>query len=1029
MHALALHLFGSPALEVNGRPVATDRRKALALLAYLAITRQAHAREALAALLWPDYEPGKAFAYLRRTLWELNQLLGEGVVLAERDSVELNPQAEVWLDVTEFQRCLAEARSAGAANRRPLLLRAAELYQADFLSNLRLKDAPDFDEWQFLQAENLRRDLAQALKTLVAAELAEAAEPDHVIALARRWLALDSFDEAAQRALMRAYAQAGQTAAALRQYQECARLLQAELKTAPQPETTALFEQIKAGKAAPTPAAQVITPLTHLPRMLTPFIGRAELVADLVARLTRPADRLITLTGSGGVGKSRLALEVAHIAQSHYPHGAWFIDLAPLSDPLLVPQAVVTALDIYRVPDRPVLNDLIDRLRDKRLLLVLDNCEHLIEACAQLAEQLLRHCPELHLLATSREALGIQGEASVRVPSLSLPPSEPPTPEVLKRSEAVQFFLDRAAATSPDFTLTAVNAAAVMQICRRLDGIALAIELAASRVKLLKVEQIAARLDDAFHLLTGGSRTALPRQQTLVATIDWSYNLLTEQERSLLRRLAVFAGGWTLEAAEAIGGGDGLDQYQTLDLLTQLVNKSLVVVEQAHTEEARYSLLNTIRQYARDKLAATNESAAARQRHLLFYLQLTERAEPELQRSNQAAWFDRLDVEHDNLRAALDWACLTNAEAGLRLGGALRQYWYVRGYWNEGRAWLTRILALPAAQARTIARAQALNSAAYLTHMQGDAASAEKLYEESIAIRREAGDVSEGMMHALRVYGNSIHYTHDKARGRALIEESLAIARAVGNQTEMAWSLFDLGLIMRAEDQPDAARALLEESLAVQRAVQNPSGIGLTLGILGNEALDRGEIERGRALIEESLRFTHLVGDKYGLAGSSGELARAAWLQHDLPRAEQLAAESLALAQELGMIPVVQWMLSALGWMALQQQDAVRAQQYFIEALHVLHRSQRQDLLFACIGGMAGVAAATGQCERAATLWSHVNALCDLPAWPPLTQDIERLSREIRSHLSAAEFAAAWAAGQAMTTEQAVEYALEIAAA
>jgi predicted ATPase/DNA-binding SARP family transcriptional activator len=1022
MSRCSLYLFGAPRLEVNDRPINTDRRKALALLAYLALTRQPQTREALAALLWPEYESSKAFAYLRRTLWELNQLLGEGVVLAERDSVELNPQAELWLDVAEFRRTLTQARSA-PASRQSILLQAVELYQADFLSNFRLKDAPDFDEWQFLEAENLRRDLAAALQSLVDLDLADGGEPDRAIMLARRWLALDSFDEAAQRALMRAYAQAGQTAAALRQYQECVRLLQADLKTAPQPETTALFEQIKSGKAAPPPVAQVTPLITNLPRALTPFIGRAELVANLAARLTRLGDRFITLTGSGGVGKTRLALEVAQVVQPHYPHGVWFIDLAPLSDPLLVPQVVAATLEARRQPDRPVLNTLIDHVRDKHLLLVLDNCEHLIDACAQLADQLLQHCPQLHVLTTSREALGLQGEISVRVPSLSLPPIEQLTREVLARSEAVQLFLDRARAALLDFELTATNAAAIMQICRRLDGIALAIELAASRVKLLTVEQIAARLDDAFHLLTGGSRTALPRQQTLAATIDWSYNLLTDHERVLLRRLAVFAGGWTLEAGEAIGAGDGLVRYEILDLLTQLVNKSLVVVEPTSTEEMRYRLLDTIHQYAREKLAASDESAAVRQRHVIFYLQLAERAEPELQRADQAAWFDRLDVEYDNLRAALDWACLTNDEAGLQLGRALRQYWGVR-YWSEGRQWLTRILALPVAQPRTTARAGVLNGAAYLAHMQDDAASAERLYEESIAIWREAGDTSEGIMHALRVYGNSIHYHHDKARGRALIEESLAIARSAGNQVEMAWSLFDLGQITRAEGQPEAARALFEESLALHRAVQNPTGLGLVLNALGEDAVERGELQRARALLEESQHFYRQVGDKRGLATSSAALAREAWLQNDLARATQLSAESLTLAREIGFTDLTCWLLGGLGWMALQQKDVGSARQSLVEALELLPGSRQQDAIFFCLGGMAGVATAHDQFERAATLWGKVNALHDLPPWPPLTQDIERLSSEIHSHLSAAEFAAAWSKGQALSDEQATTYAL-----
>ena len=397
-----------------------------------------------------------------------------------------------------------------------------------------------------------------------------------------------------------------------------------------------------------------------------------------------------------------------------------------------------------------------------------------------------------------------------------------------------------------------------------------------------------------------------------------------------------------------------------------------------------------------------------------------------MQGPDQAAWLNRLEAEYDNLRAALDWACLINAEAGLRLGSALRQFWSVRGYWDEGREWLTRILALPAAQARTTARARALNGAAYLAHMQGEAASAERLYEESITIWREAGDTSEGIMHALRVYGNSIHFHHDKARGRALIEESLAIARSAGNQVEMAWSLYDLALITHAEGRHDTARALFEESLALQRAVQNPMGLGLVLNSLGEDALDHGEPERSRALLQESLHFYRQVGDKRGIAASFAGLAREAWLQHDLPRAMRLCAESLALAREMGFTEPAGWLLGGLGWMALQQKDARSARQSLVEALDLLHGSRQQDEVAFCLGGMAGVAAASGQFERAAILLGKANALRDMPPWPPLAPDIERLSIEIPSHLSAAEFAAAWSKGQAMSDEQAIAYALSI---
>jgi hypothetical protein len=478
-----------------------------------------------------------------------------------------------------------------------------------------------------------------------------------------------------------------------------------------------------------------------------------------------------------------------------------------------------------------------------------------------------------------------------------------------------------------------------------------------------------------------------------------------------------------LDAAEAIGAGEGLERYQILDLLTQLVNKSLVIVEQPQTGEARYRLLDTIHQYAREKLAATAEHAAVRQRHLLFYLQLAERAEPELQQSEQAVWFDRLEIENDNLRAALDWACLTNAEAGLKLGGALRQFWTVRSYWNEGREWLRRILALPAAQVRTTARAKAINSAAFLAQMQDDTASAERLYEESIAIWRERGDTNEGLLHALRVYGNLVHDHHDRARGRALIEESIAIARAAGNQTELAWSLFSLGLIMLAEEQPDAVRTL-EESLALHRAVQNPTGLALVLGCLGEDALNRGELERSLALVDESLYFCRQARDKHGLANGFARLARVAWLQHDLRRAVQMSTEGLALARELILTELSGWLLSGLGWMALQQKDTGSARQSLVEALELLHGSRKQEEVAFCLGGIAGVAAASGQFERAAVLWGKVNALGDLPPWPPIAPDIERLANEIQSHLSADELAAARSKGQAMSDEAAITYAL-----
>src|SRR5713226_5481995 len=362
---------------------------------------------------------------------------------------------------------------------------------------------------------------------------------------------------------------------------------------------------------------------------------------------------LLTLTGSGGCGKTRLALQVAADLLEEYADGVWLVELAPLADPALVPQTVASALGVRDAPGRPLTATLTDYLRSKSLLLVLDNCEHLLEAGAQLADALLRSCPRLRLLASSREGLGIGGEQTYRVPSLSLPDARhlPPL-ERLRDFEAVQLFADRARLSQATFAVTQANALSVAQVCQRLDGIPLAIELAAARVKALSVEKLNERLDDMFRLLTGGSRTALPRQQTLRALIDWSYDLLSPSEGALLRRLSVFAGGWTLEAAEAVCAGEGVEEWEVLDLLTSLVEKSLVLYEE-RGGEGRYRLLETVRQYARDRLLEAGEAEAVRGRHLGFVLRLAEEAEPKLSGPEQVVWLDRLEAEHDNLRAAL----------------------------------------------------------------------------------------------------------------------------------------------------------------------------------------------------------------------------------------------------------------------------------------------------------------------------------------------------------------------------------------
>ncbi len=477
----------------------------------------------------------------------------------------------------------------------------------------------------------------------------------------------------------------------------------------------------------------------NLPNHLTSFIGREKeinqikllvvsgSVSPVYTGTTNGHGRLITLTGPGGTGKTRLAIQAAADLLELFPDGVWLVELAPLSDPDLIPQTVVGTLGLRASPGKPAVEVLVDHLKQRETLLILDNCEHMVEAAAQIADKLLQGCPELHILATSREILGTGGEVPFRVPSLSVPnvrllPVSVSVKDLeqLLGFESVRLFCDRAASSSPGFKITSTNAAAIVQICQRLDGIPLAIELAAARVRMLSIEQIAARLDDSFRLLTGGSRTVLPRHQALRALIDWSYNLLSEEERTMLLRLSVFSGGWTLEAAEAILP-DLPGSMDIIGLLAQLVDKSLALAEQGKDCENRYRLLETIRQYAGEKLVEAGGSEPVRDRHMAYFARLANQAEPHLRSREQIQWLDRLEAELDNIRSALEWSRDHHVEDGLRMAADLFWFWHIRGFSSEGLEWVEKLVARereqrdePVPPSRILARAKALNTAGFL---------------------------------------------------------------------------------------------------------------------------------------------------------------------------------------------------------------------------------------------------------------------------------------------------------------------------
>lgn len=672
----------------------------------------------------------------------------------------------------------------------------------------------------------------------------------------------------------------------------------------------------------------------NLPRQVTSFIGREKEMADVKRLLGATA--LLTIVGTGGSGKTRLAQQVGADLLPEYTDGVWLAELAPLSDPALVPQTIAATLGVREEPGRTITQTLAEYLKSRRLLLLLDNAEHLLAACAPLAGALMRACPDLRLMVTSREGLGIAGETTYRIPSLSLPdPRIDRTPESLSQYEAVRLFIDRAAAVQPAFAVTNQNAPAVAQLCHRLDGIPLAIELAAARVRALSVEQIAARLDDRFRLLTGGSRTALPRQQTLRALIDWSYDLLSDSECVLLRRLSVFSGGWALEASEkvcadapagvekpdALAPAGMVEEWEVIDLLTGLVDKSLVVYEEKGGA-ARYRLLETVRQYAADKLTESGEREAFRSRHRDYFLSVVQEARAKMEGPEAVATLDCLETEHDNLRAALDWAAQDasseGGETGLLMASSLQRFWEVRGYLNEGRERLRVALSHPATMhTANRARGDALSGAGNLARNQGDYAAAKALHEESLSVRRAIDDRT-GMMASLNNLGNVATAQGDYAAASALLEEALALSRELGNPNVEAVILLNVGFARLRQDHYEEAWRLLEAARLLCETLGKTITLLHVYGVMGDAARKQGDRTNARLRYRDCLRLCREVGDRAVTANVLENLAdgvarpdAAAETQAAVDGSEQVRAVELlgaasALRERLNLQPDAQ---------------------------------------------------------------------------------------------------------------------------
>ena len=682
-----------------------------------------------------------------------------------------------------------------------------------------------------------------------------------------------------------------------------------------------VFQLQHAGLRPSFPALRSLEAVpNNLPQQVTTFIGREREHVQIKAALKKT--RLLTLTGIGGIGKTRLSLQVAADVINEFADGVWFVELAPLTDSNLVPQVVATILGVKEDAGRPLTEALVASVRERQLLLVLDNCEHLVSACAELARQLLQAGPKLSILVTSREPLNISGEAVYTVPPLSIPSlDESMATDAIMRFEAVHLFVDRARATQASFRHSDQDMPAIVEICQRLDGIPLALELAAARVRALSVEEIAARVNDRFRLLTSGNRTAQPRQQTLRAMIDWSYDLLHDRERTLLRRLAVFAGSWTLEAAEGVGSGGGIEESEVLDLLTDLVEKSLVMVD---AEGGRYRLLETVRQYAHELLAESGEMEDARARHLGYFLRLAEAAWSGLVGPQQGVWLARLDFERENLLAAHAWCMQSKGggELALKLANSIKQYWVSRGQLGLRYRLVVEALAHSGAQSRNLARCHGLFNAGQVCYFMGDYDQSIEYLREGLAIARELQEHAR-IEACLQLLGLSSLGRGDTTAARGYLEEAVVRARDQGDRREMAAAINGLAQFHRVVGELNAAEPLYQDVLALAKEIGDRESEAVAELNLAMVAICKGLADHARPMLLEAIAIARDMGSRPTGQSAIEVTAGMAAEQEFWERAARLfgAAEAQAVqtglrrdaADEAFLAPLVARALNALG--------------------------------------------------------------------------------------------------------------------
>ena len=1015
MSRLALFLLGPPRIECNGEPIEIDRRKAIALIAYLAVTGRSHSRDALATLLWPEYDQSRARAGLRRALSALKEALGGGWLDVDREAVGLKPDAEVWLDVGEFQDRLAECQTHGHPQEEvcpaclPPLAEAAALYRDHFLVGFTLRDSPNFDEWQFFQTEGLRDELASALERLTHAHSAQG-EFEQAIAYARRWLGLDPLHEPAHRCLMQLYAWSGQRAAALRQYRECERVLKEELGVPPEEETTQIYEAIKENRDLPSPVEGLATPVLpqtatrkhNLPVQLTPFVGREAALAEIADRLQDPACRLLTLVGPGGSGKTRLALEAAAAQVDHFAHGVFFVPLAPLDSVEAIVPTVAEALGFRSYEEGKLQQQLLDYLCQKTMLLILDNFEHLLDGVGVVTD-ILKMAPDVKTLIASRARLNVQGEhlfpvAGMDFPALTPDPSpifvrgEPKDaalrrvhPEHSRRAQdaarysAIKLFLQGARRAQPGFELTTANWMHVIRICHLVEGMPLGILLAAAWVEILTPAEIAAEIGQGLDFLETDLHDVPERQRSMRAVFDHSWRLLTEREREVFQGLSVFRGSFTHQAAGQVTGA-------SLRELRALVNKSLLhrmptpsaspstsPLDSARDElraglgtGGRYEVHELLRQYAAEKLdQSPAASETTRDRHSAYYAAALQGWAADLKGPRQQAAMAEIEADSENARAAWNWA--------LERGQVERLEQAMEGLccFYEWRGRYPAVIAAAQAAIHLAQAAQAVRGEAggylwwgrTLWH-QGNYEMARLQLEQALALAR-AAQLRQVEADSLRNLGIISHHQADDAGAIAYYEQALHIYREIGDQPGESALLNNLGNVYADQGDDAGARACYEQSLRICREIGDRYGDGMVLGNLGIFSHRLGDYAGAMTYYEQSLCIYREIGER---RGEGFTLAYLGLLSHHLgddEAAREYSQQALLIAQELGNRHIQGYALTNLGHALAGLELLAEAAEAYRQALILRRELDQHHLATEPLAGLACVCLAQGNLHQA----------------------------------------------------------------